>query len=107
FQPEELTRRRIAGGECYVATHLGRVVGTILFKNAARTAADGVGGDNAIAHFARGDIASFSQFAVEPEFQGHGIGGVLMRTAEARAAATVAAGIGLSTPAPAEWLVRM
>jgi len=107
FQPEEVTRKRIAGGECFIATYMGKIVGTILFKDAARTSADGIGGDNPIAWFSRGAVASFSQFAVEPEHQGHGIGGVLMQTAEARAAATGATEIGLSTPEPAEWLVAM
>jgi GNAT superfamily N-acetyltransferase len=125
FQPEEVTRRRIAGGECYVATYLGKVVGTILFKNAAATAsawptvewvracatpAPGpgapAGGDDG--RPARtGGCASFSQFAVEPAFQGKGIGTVLMETAERRAAATGAAELALSTPEPAAWLVQM
>jgi GNAT superfamily N-acetyltransferase len=107
FQPEEVTRKRIAGGECYVALHMGKIVGTILFKDAKRTAADGVGGTTSIPWFERGDVASFSQFAVEPEHQGHGIGGVLMETVERRAAQTGAAEIGLSTPEPAAWLVEM
>jgi GNAT superfamily N-acetyltransferase len=107
FQPEEVTRRRVADGECYVATHLGKIVGTILFKTAAQTASGGVGGAADIAWFTRGDVASFSQFAVEPTLQGRGIGGVLMATAERRAAETGAAEIGLSTPEPAAWLVTM
>lgn len=107
FQPEEVTRHRIGAGECYVALHMGRIVGTILFKDAGRTGADGVGGATSIPWFTRGGVASFSQFAVEPEHQGHGIGGVLMRTVEERAIATGAAEIGLSTPGPAEWLVAM
>src|SRR4051794_1420830 len=32
FQPEAVTRKRIEHGECFVATYLGKVVGTILFK---------------------------------------------------------------------------
>jgi GNAT superfamily N-acetyltransferase len=107
FQPEEVTRKRIGGGECFVALHMGKIVGTILFKDGARTAADGVGGSNAIPWFAGGNVASFSQFAVEPEHQGHGIGGVLMRAVEQRAHETGAAEIGLSTPEPAAWLVAM
>ncbi len=107
FQPEEVTRKRIAGGECFVALHMGKIVGTILFKDAARTALDGVGGSTSIPWFQRGDVASFSQFAVEPEHQGHGIGGVLMRAVEQRATETGAAEIGLSTPEPASWLVQM
>ncbi len=107
FQPEEVTRKRIGGGECFVALHMGKIVGTILFKSAAQTAADGVGGSTTIPWFTGGNVASFSQFAVEPEHQGHGIGGVLMRAVEERALATGAAEIGLSTPEPAAWLVRM
>lgn len=107
FQPEEVTRRRIGSGECYVATILGKVVGTILFKTAAQTASGGVGGSADIRWFARDSVASFSQFAVEPEVQGRGIGTLLMATAERRAHETGAAEIGLSTPEPAEWLVRM
>lgn len=107
FQPEEVTRKRIAGGECFVALHMGKIVGTILFKDAARTALDGVGGSTSIPWMQRGDVASFSQFAVEPEHQGHGIGGVLMQTVEQRATQTGAQEIGLSTPEPATWLVEM
>jgi GNAT superfamily N-acetyltransferase len=107
FQPEEVTRKRIAGGECFVALHMGKIVGTILFKDAARTALDGIGGSTSIPWFQRGDVASFSQFAVEPEHQGHGIGGVLMRAVEERALATGAQEVGLSTPEPASWLVEM
>lgn len=107
FQPEEVTRKRIAVGECYVATYLGQIVGTILFKSAADTARSGVGASMRIAYFDRGDVASFSQFAVEPEVQGRGIGTVLMQTVERRARETGAAEIGLSTPEPAAWLVEM
>lgn len=107
FQPEELTRKRIAGGECYVATYLGKVVGTILFKDAAATAAGGVAGATQVPWFERGDVATFSQFAVEPDLQGRGIGIVLMDTAERRAKETGAAEIALSTPEPADWLVQM
>ncbi len=115
FQPEAVTRQRISVGECYVATYLGKVVGTILFKSAADTARAGVGGGSAgntaaparIAYFDRGNVASFSQFAVEPEVQGRGIGSVLMQTVERRAAETGAAELGLSTPEPAAWLVGM
>lgn len=107
FQPEEVTRRRIAGGECFVGTYLGKVVGTILFKDAAATSAGGVTGTTRVPWLERGDVASFSQFAVEPELQGRGIGQVLMQTVESRAAETGAAEIGLSTPEPAQWLIEM
>lgn len=107
FQPEEVTRKRITGGECYVATYLGKVVGTILFKDAASTASGGVAGATRVPWFERGDIATFSQFAVEPDLQGRGIGIVLMNKAEERARQTGASEIALSTPEPADWLVKM
>lgn len=102
FQPEEVTRKRIAGGECYVAAYLGRVVGTILFKDGAATR-----GAWPMIGCAQGECASFSQFAVEPEYQGKGIGTELMGMAERRGAATGAGQIALSTPEPATWLVEM
>ena len=54
-----------------------------------------------------GGVASFSQFAVEPEHQGKGIGTELLKGAEERAAAVNAAELALSTPEPADWLVAM
>lgn len=102
FQPEEVTRRRLTGGECSVATYLGAIVGTILFKDAAHTK-----GEGQPPWFNRGDVATFSQFAVEPDVQARGIGGVLMAHAEQRARDTGATELALSTPEPAEWLVGM
>lgn len=99
FQPEEVTRKRIAGGECYVATYLGKVVGTILFKDAGHT--------SGTPWFDAPGVASFSQLAVEPEVQGRGIGGVLIEKAEERARAIGAQELALSTPQPATWLVEM
>ncbi|MBX3385303.1 MAG: GNAT family N-acetyltransferase [Phycisphaeraceae bacterium] len=105
FQPEEVTRRRIADGECLVATYLGRIVGTIMFKSAEQTARAWPG----VPWFSRpeGGVASFSQFAVEPEFQGKGIGAELMAHVEHRTAESGARELALSTPEPAEWLVAM
>lgn len=111
FQPEEVTRRRIDGGECYVALYLGRIVGTILFRRSVTPpAANGSAApsvQSASPWFQRPDVATFSQFAVEPEYQGRGIGGELMAIIEGRARATGAAELALSTPEPAHWLVEM
>ncbi len=99
FQPEEVTRKRIAGGECYVALYMGKVVGTILFRGPGR-----LGGTP---WFERPDVATFSQFAVEPEYQGRGIGSELMTLIERRAVESGARELALSTPEPAAWLVDM
>ncbi len=102
FQDDMTTVKRIAGGECYVAALRDderRIVGTIVFKDASHT--------KGTPWFERGDVASFSQLAVEPWLQGRGIGGLLIRTAERRAAETGAAEIALSTPEPATELMAM
>lgn len=105
FQPEEVTRRRVSDGECFVALYMGRIVGTIMFKTPEQTARAWP----SVPWFDRpeGGVASFSQFAVEPEHQGKGIGMELLKRAEERAAAVNAAELALSTPGPAEWLVAM
>lgn len=113
FQPEEVTRNRIADGECLVATYLGRIVGTIMFKSPEQTRRawpgvpwfDPAAASSSPIHLV--SIASFSQFAVEPEYQGKGIGAELLKQVEARAAAISAAELALSTPEPAEWLVAL
>lgn len=99
FQPEEVTRKRIAGGECTVALYMGKIVGTILFR--------GPGQLSGTPWFERPDVATFSQFAVEPEYQGRGIGSVLMGLVETRARESSAVELALSTPEPATWLVEM
>lgn len=115
FQPEEVTRNRIADGECLVATYLGRVVGTIMFKSPEQTRRawpgvpwfDPAAGMGAASFQGVPSVASFSQFAVEPEYQGKGIGAELLKHVEARSAAINAAELALSTPEPAEWLVAL
>ena len=102
FQDDMTTAKRIVGGECYVAVLRDderRMVGTIVFKDPAHT--------RGTPWFERGDVASFSQLAVEPWLQGRGIGGLLIRTAERRAVETGAVEIALSTPEPASELLAM
>lgn len=102
FQDDMTTAKRIVGGECYVAALRDderRIVGTIVFKDAVHT--------KGTPWFERGDVASFSQLAVEPWLQGRGIGGMLIRTAERRAVECGAAEIALSTPEPAAELLAM
>src|SRR5262249_31275244 len=99
FQPEEVTRSRIAGGECSVALYAGKVVGTILFR--------GPGQLGGTPWYEKPSVATFSQFAVEPEYQGRGIGSELMSLVERRAIESGASELALSTPEPAAWLVGM
>ena len=76
-QDEETTRRRIAGGNCLVATVDDGVVGTITFKPK-----EAIG---ARAWYERLDVARCEQLGVEPRLHGRGIGTLLMDLAEERA----------------------
>ncbi len=95
-QDVETTAKRCASGECYVAVLPGgdgeRLVGTILFHEVE----DAKGPP----WFSRRDVDSFSQFAVDPDVQGKGIGGLLLDMAERRARACGAAHLGLSMAEP-------
>lgn len=113
------TRRRCASGECYVAVRHGpdcllrcgsdegsgsagvctcstaggsRLIGTILFHEVE----DAQGPP----WFQRPEVDSFSQFAVDPEYQGCGVGGRLLTIVEQRAVACGAAELGLSMAEP-------
>lgn len=102
-QDDATTRQRIAVGECYLATLPGasgveRIVGTILFQEPAW----GSGPE----WFERPGVANFSQFAVEPDLQGLGIGRRLMDVCERRAAETGAEELALSTASPDTELVN-
>jgi GNAT superfamily N-acetyltransferase len=97
-QDEKMTRERAAEGECYVAIHEGRIIGTIVWRNARQT--------SGTPWYDRPDVASFGQFAVEPALQRCGIGSMLVAIAEHRSATTGAAELALDTAEPAQDLVR-
>lgn len=96
-QSEDVTRARIAGGECYLALRDGAVCGTITFKNAEQT--------NGSPWYDQDDVASFGQFAVEPGLQRHGLGRTLIALAERRALETGVREIALDTAEPATHLI--
>lgn len=99
YQDEATTLERISEGECYVALVEDRLVGTVVFRSAAKTSGS--------PWFDRQDVSSFGQFAVEPEFQGGGIGSALLDLVEQRARDTGAKEIALDTAEPAEHLIQM
>jgi GNAT superfamily N-acetyltransferase len=97
-QDDETTRRRVHSGECYVAVQGGKIVGTILFHEVE----DAKGPP----WFQNGHVDSFSQFAVDPDLQGGGIGQMLLDKAEARAAECGSGELGLSMAEPDTELRR-
>lgn len=98
WQGDDVTRKRLANGECYVACAGRRIVGTILFADTAAT--------RGCPWYDRPDVASLHQFAVEPELQRLGIGTTLIAVAERRAAEVGAAEIALDTSEHAQHLIE-
>lgn len=97
-QSEEVTRLRIANGECHVAVDGLRLVGTLLFRPA-----ETAGG---CAYYDRPGVSVMAQFAVLPSYQRSGIGTRLLAEAETRARATGAAEVALDTAEGASHLIR-
>jgi GNAT superfamily N-acetyltransferase len=97
-QDVETTRRRCTSGECYLALLHGKagtrpaIVGTILFHEVE----DAKGPP----WFQNTFVDSFSQFGVDPDLQGRGIGQRLLDTVERRALECGATELGLSMAEP-------
>lgn len=98
-QSADTTRERIMEAECWVAvsTTDGSLIGTILVRPPNRA------GD--CPYFKKEGVAVINQLAVEPSFQGRGVGKRLVEQAERRAVEMGASEIALDTPEPAEELV--
>lgn len=91
------TRERIESGHCLVATHQGKIVGTITYyigPYASKCEFYGHSGN-----------ARFGQFAVDPTLQGIGLGKKLLSKAEALAKAQGATEMCLDTAETAFQLI--
>jgi GNAT superfamily N-acetyltransferase len=98
-QNVDTTKSRIAGAECFVAELDGLIVGTVVFRDCART--------GSCAWYDRPDVASFGQFGVEPSMQGRGIGTSLLSFVEDRAREVGAKELALDTAEPAAHLIAL
>ncbi len=96
-QTAEQTLERMENGECYVGTVNNRVVATVMYYGP-----QAAGGAE---WYDRPDVASFGQFAVEPELQAHGYGGQMMAHVEACARRDGAAELALDTAESAAHLI--
>jgi len=101
-QDAATTRKRTSNGECYLAvqtTPAGpKLVGTILFHEVE----DAKGPP----WFQQKHVDSFSQFAVDPDIQGKGIGQLLLDMAERRARECGAREMALSMAEPDAALMK-
>ena len=98
LQPPEQTLARIQQGTSFVALDADRIVGTISVYAAERSSECPVYRDHA--------VASIHQFAVDPAYQGTGVGDALLRMAECQAKQDGFKFIALDTPGRAKHLHR-
>lgn len=99
-QSVEVTRQRVARGECYVLLHERVLRGTALLIPPTAPASHHEWYD-------RRDVACLSQLAIEPAFQRRGWGSRLMSHLETRAAELGAAEIAIDTSEEATHLVEL
>lgn len=97
-QDEATTLSRILKGECWVAIAEGRIVGTIVLKDAQQTRGS--------PWYDRPEVACFGQFAVEPACQRHGLGSKLLEWIETRAREKGIVELALDTAEGAADLIR-
>ncbi|MCV2369832.1 GNAT family N-acetyltransferase [Roseateles oligotrophus] len=103
-QSVEVTAKRVATGHCLVALQGGAMVGTVMVRGPYRPGVDAWYLDTP--WYTRADTAILSQFAVDPQCQGQGLGARLMQAAEAWGRAQGMAYVALDTARPAEHLQR-
>lgn len=98
-QPNTTTRKRMADGTAFLARLGPRIVGTITFYPPGRH-----GGCD---WYERDDVASFGQFAVDPDLQGRGIARALLALVEAEARAVEVTHLACDTSEHASELIGM
>ena len=97
WQDDDVTKRRIADRECWVLVGGDLLIGTVtLTPPHLATGCE---------WYDRPDVATFGQFAVDPEHQSCGLGSALLVHVEQRAVAANAGELALDTAAPATDLV--
>lgn len=97
WQGEDITKDRVSHGECYVARLDNVLAGTVTLRGPNTTAG--------CPWYDKPGVASFGQFAVEPDLQGQGIGDALLAHIEARARELGAEELALDTAKPAKHLI--
>jgi GNAT superfamily N-acetyltransferase len=99
-QDDATTLERVSGGECWVGVMGDRVIATVTVRRPL-----------AVAHespwYARPDVASMEQLAVDPEHQRNGVGSALIALAERVATEWGYAEMALDTSERAEHLLRI
>lgn len=98
-QTAEVTAKRIHGGTCYIATLGNKLVGTIVVQPTYAK--------NECEYFIRPGVAAAHQFAVDPQYQGLGIGRMLLAKAESWAIENGFRELAMDTAEQATHLIEL
>lgn len=96
-QDVTVTKQRVTNSECYVAVVNDRIVGTICYRPPAHKMQHD--------YYDQSFVAAFGQFAVDPPYQGSGLGSELLNVAEKCAMRDKAAEIAFDTAEGATELI--
>jgi len=99
WQGDDVTLQRLSSGISYLALYGDQIVGTITL----RVPPDVSG----CSWYDRGDVASFGQFGVDPDFQKHGIGSLLLNMVENETKKLGIPNLALDTAEGADHLVKL
>ncbi len=97
-QSAEVTAKRIAGGQCFVAEFDQKIVGTIVVQPTYEK--------SDCEYFTLPGVAAVHQFGVEPSLQGTGIGRALLARCEQWAASRGFVELAMDTAEPASHLIQ-
>lgn len=97
YQDDEITRRRCAKGECYLAFIDEELVATVTLEPPSV--------NKNCEWFRKSGVASFHQFGVLPHLRGAGLGSRMMAFVEQRAKELGAIELAIDTAEPATHLV--
>lgn len=98
-QTPEVTAQRIRGGNCFVAEADSQLVGTVVVQPTYT--------DNECAYFTRPGVAAAHQLAVDPAYQGSGVGRMLLQRAEQWAKASGFSELAMDTAEQATHLIEL
>lgn len=106
-QSDDDTLNRIRRGRCFVGVCDEVIVATITLYRSRKAENDGdIGSEKSgPAWYQRGDVAYFGQFAVDPEYQGRGLGNLLLAHVESTALDDDTAELALDTAETATHLI--
>lgn len=99
WQGDDVTRSRLESGFSYLAIKDNLIVGTITLRVPPNV--------SGCSWYDRGDVASFGQFGVDPNYQKKGIGSLLLETVESKARKEGVPNIALDTAEGAHHLIDL